>query len=503
MKIILDISYEELVGNPKLIQAILRRDNGGILKSVQIPNNIAYYNSDNVIITERKKYYWDYENGVSCEDYSKANNRIPHGYHKEIVDQATNYLVGKRFDVLYDEEITDEVALLLDGVMFKDNELHIKTSEYLGEMQLKHYGWWYVFQDEDGSFRFEKIDTEELTAIYDTTIDNNITAMIREYSEMQYNDKTDDFEYITYVAVYSNKEVTIFTLNKSGKLEEVEKKPLLSKEIEFVDGTTEITGTGEWHGVPFIPIEFDEYEKTQLDFYKDFIDMIDIDISDLANNIQDIQEVIWVLENYAGQDLRDFMEDLRQNKSIKVGAGGSVDALKNEIPTDARKELFQTLQKSIYKFGQGVDLDVASISNVAQETLTIMFSRLDLKCDNFEIRLTKSIRELYNFLSDYLYYATGVEIDLSEVEITFNRDIIINESSRIENLVKSTNILSEKTILSNHPYVKDVNMEMELLDAESEGEELLVEVPEEEVEEIEEEIDGDEDTEEDGTDNGE
>ena len=46
------------------------------------------------------------------------------------------------------------------------------------------------------------------------------------------------------------------------------------------------------------------------------------------------------------------------------------------------------------------------------------------------------------------------------MEFIFNRDIFINEDSKIDNCVKSVGIISNKTILARHPWVTNVEHEM-------------------------------------------
>ena len=50
-----------------------------------------------------------------------------------------------------------------------------------------------------------------------------------------------------------------------------------------------------------------------------------------------------------------------------------------------------------------------------------------------------------------------------EVDIIFNRDILINESEAIDNCQKSVGILSDETIISQHPWVDDPQAELERL----------------------------------------
>ena len=52
----------------------------------------------------------------------------------------------------------------------------------------------------------------------------------------------------------------------------------------------------------------------------------------------------------------------------------------------------------------------------------------------------------------------------------FNRDVLINEGEAIDNCVKSLNVLSKETVVKNHPWINDVNAEMELINKQNEDE---------------------------------
>ena len=52
--------------------------------------------------------------------------------------------------------------------------------------------------------------------------------------------------------------------------------------------------------------------------------------------------------------------------------------------------------------------------------------------------------------------------------VIFNRDILINESEAIENCSKSSGIISNETIVEQHPWTKDAEAELERLKKEKE-----------------------------------
>ena len=58
----------------------------------------------------------------------------------------------------------------------------------------------------------------------------------------------------------------------------------------------------------------------------------------------------------------------------------------------------------------------------------------------------------------------------AELQIVFNRDILINETESIENCSNSVGILSNETIVEQHPWTTDVEMELKRLKKEQQEE---------------------------------
>lgn len=57
-----------------------------------------------------------------------------------------------------------------------------------------------------------------------------------------------------------------------------------------------------------------------------------------------------------------------------------------------------------------------------------------------------------------------------EIDVTFNRDIAINESQAITDCAASKGIISDETIIKNHPWVEDAAEELDRLNAQREAE---------------------------------
>ncbi len=69
------------------------------------------------------------------------------------------------------------------------------------------------------------------------------------------------------------------------------------------------------------------------------------------------------------------------------------------------------------------------------------------------------------FVNKYLE-VTGQKVSEKEVEITFNRDIAINESQAITDCQNSQGVISQKTIIKNHPWVENLDEELSQIEEE-------------------------------------
>ena len=71
-------------------------------------------------------------------------------------------------------------------------------------------------------------------------------------------------------------------------------------------------------------------------------------------------------------------------------------------------------------------------------------------------------------MNRYLDLTEGKNYNDQDVEILFNRNMKVNEAEIINNCVVSKTLISEKTILAHHPYVTDVEEELQELEKQEE-----------------------------------
>ncbi len=412
-----------------------------------------YYNENDIL--DRKQFY--YKNGVKTEDDTKANNKIPHNWHKLLVDQKVAYLVGQP-PVLQTEEGKKEYEDRLNLILAE--EWHDKLTELGKNSSNKGTEWLHVYINKEGLFKFIIIPAEEVIPIYDTSLQENLEAVLRYYL-VEVNGK----ERIR-VEWWARETVTFYIQDNDGNfvLDDTE-NPNPDHHFYYND-----IGYG-WTKVPFIEFPNNEERLSDLKFYKELIDLYDTNIADLANNLEEVQEIITVLKGYEGTDLSEFYENLRYYKAIKVSGEGGVDKLELNIPIEAKKEMLDRLEENIFLFGQGVNMKTDRFGNSPSGVaLKFLYSSLDLKASIMERKFRKAIKRLLWFATEYINIIDKKDYDSTTVQVTFRKTMITNDKEDVEIAKDSKGIISDETIIANHPWVEDVAVEKERLEKQDETE---------------------------------
>jgi|GEM_PF-3465119 len=394
-------------------------------------NGLRYYKCKNDIIN-RKFYY--YKLGVKEEDSFRANEKIPNDFLKIIIDQKVHYCVGK--------------DVIIEGVNDLPFDINDEIDHIAEEASQKSKAWCFVWIDKDGNFRQKKVESETIIDIYDGTIEKNLIGLIRTYTQDKFN----------YAEYWTDFDKSIYVQDGSKYI--------------LLETTSHLDNGVSWGKIPFVRMLNNQYEMTDLDNIKDLIDSYDLNLSDFSNNFIDFQDVIYKLKNYS-ETLRDdtaisdFLDFLKKYKVVNVDENGDFEVLTNEIPSQARIQYLEILRKNIFNMAHAVDTEKLSGGDLTNVTIKAYFTNLDIKANKF-------IKEIKRYIKDMLYFSNeykamnGLPIDdLTKTNIIVNKSQLINEAEIIDSLVASQGMISQETIVKNHPLVDDYEDEIKKINEEN------------------------------------
>ncbi|UNE49949.1 phage portal protein [Bacillus amyloliquefaciens] len=408
---------------------------------------VEYY-MNQADIKKRLRYF--YENGVRKIDTEKPNNRISHNWHKLLVQQKVQYLVGK--PITFNAEDSKFLKLVND---FVNEDFDDVMNELLKNASNKGSEWLHPFVDEDGKFDFIRIPAEEVIAVYDTTKKRKLLYAIRYYDV-----KNIDDESTRKVELYTDQQTFYYVMHDGALVLDFdyERNP----ESHFYLGNA---GYG-WGKVPLIEFKNNEEGVSDLVFYKDLIDQYNSNISNNANTFDEMQDFIYILKNFGGQDLSEFMTNLRYYKAVEVGSDGGMDMKTAEVPIDSANTHLDRLEENIYRFGQGVNNNPDKVGNSPTNVvIKNLYSLLDLKANEAERKFRPALHAFFWFFTEYLRMTGQGEYDHTLLQMTFNRSRMTNELEEVQMGNQSTD-LSKETRLAHHPWVDDVEAEMKRIESE-------------------------------------
>ena len=412
-------------------------------KEMKVGNRYFYNEND---INNRKRYYIDRQ-GQPVETTLLANAKLSHPFMKKLVKQKVNYLLSKDFTVHGNPEY---VSLLNDyfDIRFKAS---LRT---IGEESIINgIAWLQVYYDSDGKLRFKHIPSPQIIPFWKDNEHTELDAVIRVYDMEEYDAQANATVY-QYVEYYTTEGVYNYKRVKAGTGEIIPMDPNGVPAGHFTANDKQAV----WTKIPFIAFKYNRHERSLIHWVKSLIDDYDTNSSDNSNNLQDIPNSVKIVKGYEEEDKQEFSKNLSTFRTVFVGEGGDVTSLKTELALEQSELHLERLRKDIYEFGGGVDQD-KELRDVSGVALRFQYGDLDMDCSEIDLQFRFAMDQLIWFINTDIANTKTLPADRT-YNIIFNTDVILNESETIQNLAVSIDMISEKTLLSNHPWVNNVDEEI-------------------------------------------
>lgn len=407
----------------------------------------------NLILQE--KHYYENDNDIrkkgvvteNTDPIRNADNRISHNFHQLITDEKDAYMFTS--EVLFDvgDESHNKTIKEVLGDDFKSESVYLAENATNNRVGWLHY--W--IDDDTDKFLFATVETEQCIPIFDGGLKKKLKGMYRYYPIIEEDDNGKEkyfviFEYWTDLGYEKYK--------FRGKLD--------GTSLTFVESEDFDHDLGE---VPFIEFKNNRHMTSDLHKYKDQIDLYDRVISGYANDLDDIQQLIYILENYGGTDLKSFLGDLKRYKAIKTqstatGTKGGVSTLSIDIPVEARNSILEILKKQIYESGQALQQDNEDFGNASGVALKFFYRKLELKAGLTQTEFEKGFAKLIRAI---MKFKNIPEWDTRAIVQTWTRNMISNDLEDAQIAMESKDIISDETIIKNHPWVENPQDELKNL----------------------------------------
>lgn len=366
------------------------------------------------------------------EDDTKPNNKIVHTYCNYISNTLTSYFMSN--GVNYSAE--DESAVAELNKIFRYNDEQSHNYSLAKEASVFGVAYELVYVDIRGDVRFKKLKATECIPIYDNTLEDELLYLIRFYDSKDILEK----EATRIIEIYSRESIARY----KGK----------SNAFQFVDEQP--------HGFTgYVPVSIyknNEKQKNDFGMIITLNDAYDMTVSDSVNDMAQFADSYLVLKGL-GDVSDDDLRKMKINRTLLLDDESGADFLVKNVNDAYAQNILNRLDSDIHKFSGSLDLtsDITALSGIAiKYRLIAMENNAAAKQTEFKKGLLRRIE----LISQIISVLGGASV-ITEIEISFSRNLPTDEMEAAELVNKLRGIVSDETLLSLLPFVENAQDELE------------------------------------------
>ena len=387
---------------------------------------LRYYEGEHDI-RQYRLFFFDADGNLQ-EDKTRSNIKISHPFFTELVDQEVQYMLsGKKgfakSDIPELQEKMDEY--------FNDNEdFTAELYEVLTGTIAKGFEYMYAYKGKDGKIGFQCADSIGVVEVKAKDTEDGSEYVIFWYMDRSCKDN----KKIKRIQVWNDRETYFYVQVDGGAIVEDGCATLNPRpHILWSTQTDEQVCFDGFGFIPFFRLDNGQKQTSGLKSIKALIDDYDLMSCGLSNNIQDANEVLYVVKGFDGDNMDELMQNIKTKKLIGVDKEGDVDIRTIDIPYQARQAKLDLDEKNIYRFGFGLNVsglkDTSATTNIA---IKAAYSLLDLKVNKLEIRLRQFMRKLLKVVLAEINEENGTDYQMKDVYFDFEREVITNASDNAQ-----------------------------------------------------------------------
>lgn len=372
----------------------------------------------------------------------KPCNRILTNYCRNIVENYNGYLTGK--DVTYTSisDFSDIQAIL------NYNDVQSEDSEFLRNALIFGIAFEINYIDDDGQQRFTVLDSRECIPIYSNTLTQDLIAVIRFY-QMDGLDLTKGY----YVDLYTDNSIEHYKANF---------------------GFTSLSLISvEPHYYGMVPITVFKLNDEAESIFKPIMGLQDAYNKLVSAEVDDFEAFADAYMVIKGVHVdAEMAADFRQKRIIDVTGDGmgevDVSYLTKNISDTQIQNMLQNLNDTIHKIANSPDFSQESFGTSSGIALRYRLLGFENQAGSIEKNMTKALQRRIELISAILNLK-GSDTIWRDVSIQFTRNLPIDIADIISTVNGLRGLVSDKTLLSQIPFVQDVDAEMEAIQEQKEA----------------------------------
>ena len=390
----------------------------------------------------RLRKYKNYYDGLQAilnktySDPTKPCNKTVINYCKNIVDSYCGYLATPGFISYQSAQDIEDVMNIL-----KYNDYQSEDSDFLLDALIYGTAAELMFLDGAGQTRFRLIDPTQCFGIYDDSLTGDLIYFVRMYKVSDWDDS--DLYNVDVYSDYNVKHYTMHGMNGYLKFE--------SEEPHYFSQCPA--------NIFYLPDEKSIFECI-------------MGLQDAANELlsSEIDDYSAFCDAYlllVGMDADpEEIAAMKENRVLLLPEGAGAEWLTKDASDAQVENILKRIHDSIYRIAQCPDFSSESFVGGVSSGIAIRYrlTGMETKSGKIEGAMKKALQRRIEIICGIASLKLGEEV-FRDIRIDFKRNIPedITATINVINSLKGT--VSDATLLSQVPFVEDVNAELEALQA--------------------------------------
>ena len=373
-----------------------------------------------------------------ASDVGKPCNRIVSNYCFNIVQNYQGYITGIDISYLSQTNI-DAIQDILNynDVRTEDNEL-LRNALIFGKSFEINY------VDEDAKQRFKVLDSRECIPVYSNDLNNDLLYVIRYYVADTINNSQDEY----YIEVYGNEFIRKYkSSNAFTTLSLLEEKPNVYKQVPITVFSLNTDEVSIFDQVMTLQDAYNKLLSSEVDDFESFCDAYLV----LKGCMADADDLV----------------AMKQNRVLMMDTDAEASYLTKSVSDTQIENMLKNINDTIHKISNSPDFTedtFMSQSGVAIKYKLIGFENV---ASNIVANMTKALQRRIELICSILSLTDG-ETKWRDIQIVFTRNLPQNITDTAQAINQLRGIVSDKTLISLLPFIKDVDAEVKQLQKEKE-----------------------------------
>lgn len=380
-----------------------------------------YYEGKHAIL--QKKY----------KDESKVCNHVVTNFCKIITDTYSGYVAGKSISYVSNDDIEDIQSV----INYNDDDS--ENMQWLTNALIYGVGYELQWLDKQSQIRYSQINPLNGFPVYSNTLDSELVAFVRWYDIDTFDERD-----LKHIEVYTNNSVITYKVESLiGELQFIREESHYFKDVPVSVFTLNEHGENIFGSIINLNDAYNDLQSSLLDDYNAFVDAY----------------LVFTGGDISAEDAAELQRG-KEKRTLNLPEGVTASFLTKGASTIEVSDMSDNIKKNIFKVTACPDM--ADENFLAQSGTALAYKLVGFEnvASGIVARFTKAIQRRIELICNILNLKASDAV-WRDINISFVRNLPVNLTETIQLVTALKGTVSDKTLLSQIPWIDDIDAELE------------------------------------------